>query len=210
MNEVFINYRSDDQPNTATLIARDLARRFGSERVFRASNSIRPSENFAEVLRSGVRNCRVLVAVIGENWLPDVDSPREDWTRWEIQEALRCDKPVVPVLVGRKTERLPRTGMPRWVIQLASLQYVRFDSRNAEADLDRLAAELTELVPELEPAAAQEKTDSPASTANTATDVHGPVFQARDHVQQVGTLVSNPTGPVHTGSGNQYNGTSQA
>jgi hypothetical protein len=224
MNEVFINYRNADQPNTATLIERDLSRRFGSERVFRASKSIRPSENFAKVLRANVRNCRVVIAVIGDRWLLekhgeiDLDALRtkDDWTKWEIQEAFRCDKPVLPVMIGRTTKKLPLKGVPSWVARLAGCQYVRFDSRNADADLDQLARAVSGLVPELvESGAEPGRGDAGTAdgTANTATGSQGPVLQARDHVHQqtggigsIGTVVSHPTGPVHTGSGDQFNG----
>lgn len=208
--EVFLNYRNGDQPEAAALIERDLSSRFGSAHVFRASKSIRPSANFAEALRAGVRNCRVLVAVIGKRWLvdvpgsDDVETPAstDDWTQWEIREAFRCGKHVLPVLVGRTTEKLPLSGVPDWVARLAQCQYLRFDSRNAEADLEQVARAVAELVPEL---------GGPAT--DSAEPAKGTVFQARDHVHQqtggigsIGTIVTHPTGPVHTGSGNQYNG----
>lgn len=222
VNELFINYRNDDQPYAATMIERDLSRRFGSERVFRASKSIRPSEDFAEVLRANVRNCRVLIAVIGDRWLLEKDgsavrdTPRttDDWTRWEITEAFRCGKPVIPVLIGRTTPKLPSRDVPEWIARLSRCQYVRVDKHNADADLDKLAQAVSALVPELVELGQAPATAHPASGAiNSASHVQGPVLQARDHVHQqtggigsIGTVVSHPTGPVHTGSGNQYNG----
>jgi hypothetical protein len=43
MHEVFINYRTGDSDEAATMIERTLSERFGTERIFRAAKSIAPS-----------------------------------------------------------------------------------------------------------------------------------------------------------------------
>jgi len=54
-DRVFINYRNEDEPFGAVLVDHELSVRFGEDRVFRASRSIRPGEDFATAILSAVR-----------------------------------------------------------------------------------------------------------------------------------------------------------
>jgi hypothetical protein len=153
---VFINYRTGDGEASAALLDRELSRRFGSDKIFRASKAIPPGEDFERVILKAVRRCDVLLAVIGLHWLGSrdergrrpIDDPA-DWTRREILEAFRCGVTVIPVLVGRLTERLRAGDLPAELAELARCQYVRLDHRTAEADLDHLAEVLVKRVPGL-------------------------------------------------------------
>jgi hypothetical protein len=156
MSTVFINYRTDDDEGTATLIDRELSDRFGSAKVFRASRSIRPGENFEEVILRNVQRSEVLLAIIGPRWLTVLDGAgrrkidlESDWTRQEILEAMRCKIPVIPVLVG-KSKRLTAEELPAELAGLVKCQYVPFDHRRAARDLDALVDAITERVPELD------------------------------------------------------------
>src|SRR3954470_5241067 len=98
MFRVFINYRTDDEADIAALIKNDLSHRFGSAKIFRGSESIRPGANFERELLRAVRRSDVLLAVISPKWLDiqstagkrKIDDPA-DWTRREILEAFACD-----------------------------------------------------------------------------------------------------------------------
>ncbi|MFF9482221.1 toll/interleukin-1 receptor domain-containing protein [Streptomyces sp. NPDC014733] len=154
MPDVFINYRTGDEEATATLLDRELSRRFGSERIFRASKSIAAGRNFPQALLTAVRRCHVLLAVIGPRWTEarpaDGGAPGTpgDWTQRELQEALGAATTVVPVLVG-PVARLRRTELPEALAALADLQYRRLHHRTADADLRRIADDLAALVPSL-------------------------------------------------------------
>ncbi|MBT2452534.1 toll/interleukin-1 receptor domain-containing protein [Streptomyces sp. ISL-43] len=218
MPEIFVNYRTGDEEATATLIERELSNRFGSDRVFRASKSIRPGQPFPQELLTAVRHSRVLLVVIGSRWAealtrdgrPALQDP-EDWTRREILEAFESGAHVVPVLVGRAT-RLDRTILPRELERLADRQYRRLDHRNAEGDLRRLGDDLADLVPQL---AAADKTPPATATEQVQERAHSARMQVRDvrHRQRggignlngdLGTFVNGASGPVHTGSGAQH------
>ncbi|UQX02994.1 toll/interleukin-1 receptor domain-containing protein [Streptomyces sp. RerS4] len=222
MPEIFVNYRTGDEEATATLIERELSRRFGDDRVFRASKSIRPGQAFPRELLTAVRRSSVLLAVIGEKWVtapgrsgrPALEDP-QDWTRVEIREAIECGAHVVPVLVGRST-RLERGMLPAELAELADHQYRRFDHRNAESDLRRLGDDLAELVPRL---AGADRTPPQAGTDTDADPTGATRMRVRDirHEQRGGigflngnldSFISEPNGPIHTGSGAQYNGPS--
>jgi hypothetical protein len=222
MPDVFVNYRTGDEESAATMIARELARRFGDERVFFASNSIDAGRRFPAELVKAVEECEALLAVIGPRWAevrgadgrPALEADG-DWTRREIQIALDRGVLVIPVLVGKAT-RIDGVVLPEDLRELADCQYRRFDHRNAESDLTALGDTLTRLLPALDKAdrdgrAAGQRTEEAARGT-------GPTrMRARDVEQRVrggignlngdlsGTFVNEPQGPVNTGSGNQYN-----
>jgi hypothetical protein len=151
--QVFINYRGTDEPYAAALIDHVLSARFGSDRVFRASKSIRPGDNFDVELLRNLRRPSVLLAVIGCRWLvPTITQRQErsellvegDWVHREISEAFRYRIPVVPVLVG--TVSLPATAeIPAIIAPLAVSQYLRLRYRESTKDLTRLGDEIAAL-----------------------------------------------------------------
>jgi hypothetical protein len=70
---VFINYRTGDAEASAALIERELSRRFGSQKIFRAERSVLVDEDIETTIMGAVRRCRALVAVIGPRWLTVTD-----------------------------------------------------------------------------------------------------------------------------------------
>ncbi|MFF0410687.1 toll/interleukin-1 receptor domain-containing protein [Kitasatospora sp. NPDC004745] len=225
MPDVFVNYRTDDEEATATLIERELSRRFGDRRVFRASKSIGIGQAFPRELLTAVRRSSVLLAVIGARWADArkadgrraLDDPT-DWTRREIVEAFESGALVVPVLVGRTT-RLDRHALPPELAELADCQYLRFDTRDADFGLRRIGDELARTIPQL--AEAEQRIDGEPGAVQTRNEVgrvDGSAVQARDYRhdqsggignvgRDVGTFINNASGPVHTGSGAQHNTT---
>ncbi|WP_424211163.1 toll/interleukin-1 receptor domain-containing protein [Streptomyces sp. BI20] len=227
MPNVFVNYRTGDEESVATMIARELARRFGGERIFFAGRSIEPGHRFPVELIRAAEGCEALLAVIGPRWTevrgtdgrPAVESD-EDWTRREIRTALDRGVLVIPVLVGRAT-RIEPAVLPDDLRELADCQYRRFDHRNAESDLKALGDALARLLPELgaedrdvlhgrEPVEARSRKKSDRGAGDTR-------MRSRDVEQRVrggignlngdlsGTFVNEPQGPVNTGRGHQYN-----
>jgi hypothetical protein len=175
MTTVFVNYRTKDEENVAALLEHALSKRFQSGVFFRASKSIRAGADWRRELIRGVRTSSALLAVIGERWLevPGDDGARKidneaDWVRRELAEAFRLDIPVVPVLVGKamppEEENLPDELKP-----LARCQCVRLRNRDLETDLDRIAVELTKLIPDLH----DEKVVPPAAGPVTNNTISG-------------------------------------
>jgi hypothetical protein len=225
---IFVNYRTGDEEATATLVERELSRVFGDTNVFRASKSISPGQRFPLEIRRAVRRSSVLLAVIGERWLRTgpgggrtaLEDP-DDWVRREIAEAFDTGVLVVPLLVGR-AGRLGYEDLPDELAELADCQYVRFDHRNADSDLSRLAARLTDALPELAEAARRHGHDPAAGPAPATNAAGRNPDEARERPLVVnerqrggigmvggdfsGTWVSDPSGPVHTGSGHLYHG----
>ncbi|SCD64065.1 TIR domain-containing protein [Streptomyces sp. BpilaLS-43] len=229
MSLIFVNYRTDDEEATATLVERELSRVFGTDSVFRASKSIEPGSSFPQALLTAVRRSRVLLAVIGPRWLEGADGRRhlenaDDWTRREIHEALETGAVVIPLLVGG-VKRLRHEDLPAEIEDLADCQYRRFSHRNAEADLRGLADDLVKQLPELAAAAhgngyqdatarSDESRGGGADTAGNARMRTGAI----EHRQRggignlngdLGTFISESQGPVHTGSGHVYHAREQ-
>ena len=142
---VFISYRRQDSADITGRIGDRLVERIGSEAVYKDVDSIPLGVDFRKHLQASVSQCRVLLAVIGKNWLGThndagnrcLDDPR-DYLRIEVETALQRDIPVIPVLVQG-------ASMPREEDLPASLQPLAF--RNAvavrpdpdfRADMDRL------------------------------------------------------------------------
>ncbi|MFF3395645.1 toll/interleukin-1 receptor domain-containing protein [Streptomyces sp. NPDC002669] len=230
---IFVNYRTNDEEATATLVDRELSRVFGNENVFRASKSIGPGSRYPKELLTAVRRSGVLLAVIGPQWLEAGGSDgrsslhdEDDWTRREILEALETGAFVIPLLVGG-AKRLGREDLPAELEELADCQYRRFNHRNAEADLSRLVDDLVRLLPELETAARNhgyegrpEKPDGgghEGGDESGAARVRAGVIKHRQrggignlNGDFSGTFVSEPKGPVHTGSGHLYQAREQS
>ncbi|GAA2287456.1 hypothetical protein GCM10010415_68190 [Streptomyces atrovirens] len=226
MPDVFVNYRTGDAEDAATMIARELIRRFGVEQIFFASKSIDAGRRFPAELVKAMEECQALLAVIGPRWAevlgadgrPALEA-EQDWTRREIRTALDRGVLVIPVLVGKAT-RIDHSVLPEDLRELADCQYRRFDHRNAESDLTTLGDTLARLLPELgeedrDARAAREraKTKSRKKSARTAGHTRMRARDVEQHVRggignlngDLGTFVNEPQGPVNTGRGHQYN-----
>lgn len=147
MPRVFINYRVQDQAGYATLVYRELVRRFGEESLFFASRSIRSGADFVLELFARLRECDVLLAVIGPHWAAHGGRDRRvggvdfDWVHKEIAEAFALGVRVIPVLV-EDTELPDESLLPTEISALARCQSVRLRHYSIDADLDRLVTEL--------------------------------------------------------------------
>ena len=106
MMGIFISYRRDDSAASAGRLYDRLVDHFGKERVFRDLDAIVPGAEFATVIEARISQSKVLIAVIGKDWLNAkneqgqrrLDAPN-DLVRAEIREALNQKKWVIPVLV---------------------------------------------------------------------------------------------------------------
>jgi hypothetical protein len=203
MQNVFINYRTGDGDEAATILARGLSDRFGKERIFRATTSIPPGDPYADHLLNAIRSSAVLLAIMGPDW---AHHPRlrdeDDWVRREILEAYASHVTIIPVLKGRKTERLKAADLPAELARIADVQSLRLDPRDSEADVRRIGDTLADRVPALRKADRQAtRSVDPGTVHNSASEVHGTVTQSRHITGDVGTVIKGNRGPIHTGKG---------
>jgi hypothetical protein len=146
---VFISYRRSDSSDVTGRIFDALSSKFSKDVLFKDVESIPLGADFRTVISNAVGQCKVLLAVIGPDWLevkdPNggrrLDNP-DDYVRLEIASALKREIPVIPVLVEQavmpRKEHLP--------LELQDLSYrngipVRHDP-DFHHDMDRLCEEL--------------------------------------------------------------------
>lgn len=182
MPNIFVSYRSDDEPAAAVLVHRELAAHFGADEVFLDNSAIPPGADFPQALLRGVRTAKVLLVIIGTRWLT-AQAPRGgraldrpgDWVRTEIAEAFRCGVTVIPVLVG-KAARLGAASLPADVEALARCQDLRLRLDDAGHDLRRLVAELEALG--LRTVAEPDAAPPREVTMRARASEHGRIYQA--------------------------------
>lgn len=155
MAVLFVNYRVLEQPGYATLLHRELVQAFGQDAIFLASRSIRLGDDFAHEVFGNLRQCDVLLAVIGARWLEfgdigDRGTSRADfdWVHREIAEAFRLGIRVIPVLV-EDAELPDEAALPADIAALSRCQYLRLRHYSIDADLARLVSELGRTTPAL-------------------------------------------------------------
>jgi hypothetical protein len=156
MPNVFINFRGRDQAGYAALLDRELSDRFGAGAVFLSSRSIVPGADFVTEILANLRESKVLLAIIGPDWLmyghpggpDDIVGPDDtvDWVHREIAEALLDGVRVIPILV--EGAPMPaEADLPKDIAGLSRRQYLRLHHRNIPYDIARILEEVGRFVP---------------------------------------------------------------
>lgn len=172
MAQIFLCYRSGDDAYAAALLDDKLSAIFGPDHIFRASRSIRPGQNYSDAIMHALEECQTMLVLIGPHWADRLTAPDThpstddtDWVRIEIATALKNHSRVIPVLLSRAT-RLVKNHLPPEIADLAYHQYLTFEHRNVERDLDQLVAALT---------ASEPGPTRTATTARPRSSVSSPV-----------------------------------
>lgn len=136
---VFISYRRSDEIDAVRRMRDKLVGEFGKRVVFKDENSIHPGDDYAEVIRSTVSRCRVLLVVIGPGWLNAADDqpgPRlfreDDWPRQEVAAGLSSPHTtVIPLLL--KGAPMPKAEqLPASIRALAERNYLIVSTEDIE------------------------------------------------------------------------------
>jgi TIR domain/Novel STAND NTPase 1 len=149
---VFISYRRAETLAVATTMRDLLAETLGDTRVFLDVASLVPGSDFRRELRSAIRRSRVMLVLIGKQWATMSDGKgrrignRADIVRQEVEEGLRRNLTIIPVLVDGAT--MPdRRDLPTSLEDLIWKQAMNFDStsfHSAASALLRLVVKLVE------------------------------------------------------------------
>lgn len=83
MSKIFISYRRDDSKNVTENIYRFLGDRFGRGNIFLdvTPGSIPYGSDFRQVLEQRVQQCKVVLVIIGPDWLDMRQSSDHDARR---------------------------------------------------------------------------------------------------------------------------------
>jgi hypothetical protein len=153
MAGIFINYRTGDGQQAASLLNRALRPIFGEENVFLDSISLSAGDDFPPELERRLIASTVLVVLIGQHWLTltdaggnrRIDDPK-DYVRYEIQTSLGRRITVLPILLDGAA--LPgRTELPKEIEELSNRQTRTLRSREVAVDLAQIVTDLKKHIP---------------------------------------------------------------
>ena len=105
-----MSYRREDSAVSSSRLHDRLIDAFGDDHVFRDIDDIPAGTDFTSVIVRTLERTDVVVAVIGSRWMPD-PGRETDYVRLELAEALRSERPILPVLVGDTPMPQP-SGVP--------------------------------------------------------------------------------------------------
>jgi hypothetical protein len=150
MNKIFISYRRDDAGDAAGRLSDRLTECFGGDSVFMDVDGIALGRDFRMVIDETLRQCGVMLAIMGKTWLQNTDAKGNrridqpgDFVRLEIGTALKRDIPVIPV-------RVQGAGVPSENDLPDDLK--KFAYRNAiELSQDRWHSDVQNLIEKMRP-----------------------------------------------------------
>jgi TIR domain/WD40-like Beta Propeller Repeat len=157
---IFINYRRGDTSTTASRLCEWLAGRYGDDQVFMDVEAIVPGRPWREAIDRAVGASDLVLAVIGKDWLPELNrrlTDEDDFLRHELEAALRRDVSVIPVLT--EGARMPRADeLPESLAPLSEYQAFellgryQFDKQELLKSVARALGAEPEITPPPEPA----------------------------------------------------------
>lgn len=152
--KIFISYRRADNPDFVERIRDWFAWKYGRDSVFMDFDTIPPFTPFADFIRDKVRECDLLVAIIGADWVKTLNdriknSDDEDYVRTEIRLALELKKPIAPICIKKASipsvRDLPRDLRPMLDYNSAQLDSGRHFLDNIEMILNAVEHQLERL-----------------------------------------------------------------
>lgn len=135
---IFISYRKDDSKWNTQLLYDRLSHYFSPRAIFKDFNTIKPGENYRQVISDALKKCHVLLVIIGKSWVNSQDEDGrqrlenpEDLLRIEIETALNRNIRVIPVLFDNismpSKALLPENLWPLTLRQTLSVSETNFD-----------------------------------------------------------------------------------
>jgi hypothetical protein len=152
MAALFISYRRKDTADIVGRLFDRLAGYYGTDRVLLDVDALLAGENYRTQIQSLIERCRVVLAVIGAEWLDAqtadgrrrLDDP-DDQLRIELEVAFAAGRTVIPVLVHGAAlpaaKQLPESLAPLAGCEPAPVQSGSGFAADFQTLLDRLRAE---------------------------------------------------------------------
>lgn len=141
---IFISYRRQDEPNFAGRLYDRLVTQFGRSNVFIDVDTIELGLDFAEVIDESLSQCKVMIVIIGKQWLQVADengdlriNNPDDYVRLEIEKALNSQTRVIPILVEGAS--VPKSSqLPESLAALARRNGIAMSHASFGSDAERL------------------------------------------------------------------------
>jgi len=113
---IFINYRRGDTASATGRIDDHLREAFGADSVYRDIDNIPLGADFVSHIESAVARCKVVLVMIGPDWVSPRLFDENDFVRIEIEAALKLNLPIVPLLLDDATlptaDQVPPSLLP--------------------------------------------------------------------------------------------------
>jgi TIR domain-containing protein len=142
---IFINYRRADAPDSAGRLYDVLESHFGPQNLFMdVEDSVKPGEDFVDVIENQIFACGIVVVVIGPNWLKRLREKKKselDFVVFEIESAIKHNKKIVPVFVFDGTMP-PAKELPESIKTITRLHAVTLRSDRFKSDCRGLIGNL--------------------------------------------------------------------
>jgi hypothetical protein len=153
LSKIFISYRRSESAAHAGRLSDQLRAHFGTQVIFIDIESIEPGRDFVEAIENAVVSCKILLAVIGQQWVTcaneygrRLDDPK-DFVRLEIAAALKRGIRVIPVLV--QGAAMPREqDLPDDIAPLARRQAWEVSDIRWNQDVGKLIEKIAGDIPE--------------------------------------------------------------
>jgi hypothetical protein len=166
---IFLNYRREDTRGYAGRLYDRLSHRFGEDQILRDVDAIPPGIDYVEQIDQLVRQCDLMLVLIGETWLSVQGAGGRrrlhepgDLVSLEIAAGLERRIPVIPVLI--QGARMPdEDELPDRIRALARRNALEMSDSHWNHDYQRLTWAIEELTKRPLPGDRSEQPASPSS-----------------------------------------------
>ena len=95
MVDLFLSYRRRDSGGHASLLYKAMCERFGKKRVFMDTKAIPGGAKWSDEIEAALRECRVMLAIIGPDWSSSRLADPDDWVRavFDCLDTLKAENP---------------------------------------------------------------------------------------------------------------------
>jgi hypothetical protein len=142
--EIFISYRRDDNPVAAGRLFDELAHSYGQNLVFIDYAGLLGGQALEDILTK-VEQSRVLLLVVGDNWITERLEDPTDYVRREIIAAQKNGLRVIPVLAGH-TARPAVQQIPEPLQFILNLKFLPLQMDDWEVGVNRLKQTIDDVV----------------------------------------------------------------
>lgn len=151
MKRLFISYRRIDSAAESGRLQVTLRELLTNHDVFMDTDSIKPGASWPTRLRQAIADSTAVLVIIGPDWIRAANEwgqrlidDEADWVRREIADALRAEKPVIPVLV-REARMPPADRLPSSIAALSERQAVELRTAYFSHDAELLVGQIRSL-----------------------------------------------------------------
>jgi uracil-DNA glycosylase len=152
MGGVFINYRRQDTEGYVGRLYDHLIQHIAQNEIFMDVASIDPGADFVTEIENAVAACDVFITMIGPAWVNVTDDAGEnrlrkwnDYVRLEIASAIKQEKFIIPILVGRATMPILE-DLPEDIQYLARRNALELSHNNFADDVGKLVEAIKPLL----------------------------------------------------------------